>query len=158
MKSELSKHLLGSTGLEITTVGLGARAVGGGGWASTEILDFWRLRRRFTTRSVPMFYPWSLRGSARAHGRMRQAPLCLLNPLNDVDPVAKSLGLDPVEILSQPVPRQAHTGNQLALTEVLVIADVSAASIYKARAARISCKVTTMVIGSSAQGVNPRLI
>jgi aryl-alcohol dehydrogenase-like predicted oxidoreductase len=33
MKSELSKRLLGSTGLEITTVGFGAWAIGGGGWA-----------------------------------------------------------------------------------------------------------------------------
>jgi aryl-alcohol dehydrogenase-like predicted oxidoreductase len=33
MKSELSKRFLGSTELEITTVGFGAWAIGGGGWA-----------------------------------------------------------------------------------------------------------------------------
>jgi aryl-alcohol dehydrogenase-like predicted oxidoreductase len=33
MNPQLSKRLLGSTGLEITTVGFGAWAIGGGGWA-----------------------------------------------------------------------------------------------------------------------------
>ena len=47
---------------------------------------------------------------ARIHGRMRQAPLRLLEPLGNVDPLAKALGLDPCEILSQPTPRPAYTG------------------------------------------------
>jgi hypothetical protein len=32
---------------------------------------------------------------ARVQGRMRQAPLRLLDPLGNVDPLAKALGLDP---------------------------------------------------------------
>jgi PhzF family phenazine biosynthesis protein len=47
---------------------------------------------------------------ARVHGRMRQAPLRLLDPLGNVDPLAKALGLDPCEILSQPTPRPVYTG------------------------------------------------
>ncbi len=45
---------------------------------------------------------------ARVHGRMRQAPLRLLDPLGNVDPLAKALGLDPCEILSQPTPRPVY--------------------------------------------------
>lgn len=47
---------------------------------------------------------------SRIHGRMRQAPLRLFDSLKAVDPLAKALRLDSSEILSQPVPRPAHTG------------------------------------------------
>jgi len=63
----------------------------------------------------------------RVHGRMRQAPLRLLDPLNDVDPLARSLGLDPVEILLQPVPRPAHTGAAHLLVRVVDPATVDKA-------------------------------
>jgi PhzF family phenazine biosynthesis protein len=58
---------------------------------------------------------------------MRQAPLRLLDPLNDVDPLARSLGLDPVEILLQPVPRPAHTGAAHLLVRVVDPATVDKA-------------------------------
>ena len=56
---------------------------------------------------------------ARVHGRMRQAPLRLLDPLGNVDPLAKALGLDPCEILPQPTPRPAYTGATHLLVRVV---------------------------------------
>jgi PhzF family phenazine biosynthesis protein len=56
---------------------------------------------------------------ARVHGRMRQAPLRLLDPLGNVDPLAKALGLDPCEILSQPTPRPVYTGVAHLLVRVV---------------------------------------
>lgn len=55
----------------------------------------------------------------RLHGRMRQAPLRLLDPLGNVDPLAKALGLDPREILSQPTPRPAYTGAAHPLVRIV---------------------------------------
>jgi PhzF family phenazine biosynthesis protein len=46
----------------------------------------------------------------RVHGRMRQVPLRLLEPLSNVNALAKSLGLDPRAIMSHPAPRPAYTG------------------------------------------------
>ena len=46
---------------------------------------------------------------ARVHCRTRQAPLRLLDPLGNVDPLAKAIGLDSCEILSQPTPRAYNT-------------------------------------------------
>jgi PhzF family phenazine biosynthesis protein len=46
----------------------------------------------------------------RVHGRMKQSPLRLLEPLNEVAPLADALGLDPSDILSEPAPRPADTG------------------------------------------------
>lgn len=46
----------------------------------------------------------------RVHGRMRQAPLRLSEPLGDIAPLAAALGLDNGDILVQPKPRPADTG------------------------------------------------
>ncbi|MET3667810.1 PhzF family phenazine biosynthesis protein [Caulobacter sp. 1776] len=46
----------------------------------------------------------------RVHGRMRQAPLRLLEPLARVDLLAQGLGLTPDDILPFPPPRPADTG------------------------------------------------
>jgi PhzF family phenazine biosynthesis protein len=46
----------------------------------------------------------------RVLGRMRQAPLRLSEPLDDVAPLAAALGLDRSDILSEPKPRPADTG------------------------------------------------
>jgi PhzF family phenazine biosynthesis protein len=46
----------------------------------------------------------------RVHGRMRQAPLRLLDPLADVAKLAEALGLTQSDILTEPKPRPAHTG------------------------------------------------
>jgi PhzF family phenazine biosynthesis protein len=56
---------------------------------------------------------------ARVYGRMRQAPLRLLDPLRNVDPLAKALGLDPREILSHPTPRPAYTGASHLLVRIV---------------------------------------
>jgi PhzF family phenazine biosynthesis protein len=46
----------------------------------------------------------------RFHGRMRQAPLRLLPPLEDIAPLAQALGLRVEDVLTTPPPRPAHTG------------------------------------------------
>ncbi|QYA11931.1 PhzF family phenazine biosynthesis protein [Rhizobium sp. AB2/73] len=46
----------------------------------------------------------------RVHGRMRQAPLRLSEPLKDVAALARALGLDDVDLLPEPKPRPADTG------------------------------------------------
>lgn len=46
----------------------------------------------------------------RVSGRMRQAPLRLSEPLDDVMPLAAALGLDQRDVLSEPKPRPADTG------------------------------------------------
>lgn len=46
----------------------------------------------------------------RVHGRMRQAPLRLSEPLEDVAPLAEALGLARDYILPDPKPRPADTG------------------------------------------------
>jgi PhzF family phenazine biosynthesis protein len=48
--------------------------------------------------------------SGRVHGRMRQAALRLLGPLENTGPLAESLGLNPSDILPEPRPRPADTG------------------------------------------------
>jgi PhzF family phenazine biosynthesis protein len=53
------------------------------------------------------------------HGRMRQAPPRLLDPLGNVDPLAKALGLDSREILSQLTPRTADTGAAHLLVRIV---------------------------------------
>lgn len=44
------------------------------------------------------------------HGRMRQTPLHLLQPLGDVAPLARALGLEVPDVLTTPAPRPASTG------------------------------------------------
>ena len=46
----------------------------------------------------------------RVHGRMRQAPLRLSEPLDDLAPLAEALGLEPGDILPDPPVRPADTG------------------------------------------------
>ncbi|MFB9952886.1 PhzF family phenazine biosynthesis protein [Rhizobium puerariae] len=46
----------------------------------------------------------------RVHGRMRQAPLRLSEPLEDIAPLAAALGLGDGDILVEPKPRPADTG------------------------------------------------
>jgi PhzF family phenazine biosynthesis protein len=58
------------------------------------------------------------RVNGRVHGRMRQAPLCLFDPLEDVAPLAQSLGLNESDILSEPKPRPADTGAAHLLVRV----------------------------------------
>lgn len=54
----------------------------------------------------------------RVRGRMRQASLRLLDPLSNVVPLAKALGLDLDEIQSRPTPRPADTGAAHLLVRV----------------------------------------
>jgi PhzF family phenazine biosynthesis protein len=55
----------------------------------------------------------------RVHGRMRQAPLRLLDGLSEVDRLAAALALHPRDILSQPTPRPAYTGAAHLLVRVV---------------------------------------
>lgn len=64
----------------------------------------------------------------RVHGRMRQASLRLFDPLEDVVPLAQSLGLDDDDILSDPKPRPADTGAAHLMVRVL-----NAGTVDKAR-------------------------
>ncbi len=59
------------------------------------------------------------RVNGRVHGRMRQAPLRLLIPLEDVASLAQSLGLEDSDILSEPKPRPADTGATHLMVRVL---------------------------------------
>jgi len=66
--------------------------------------------------------------NGRVHGRMRQAPLRLFDPLEEVAPLAQSLGLDARDILSEPKPRTADTGAAHLMVRVL-----NAGTVDKAR-------------------------
>jgi PhzF family phenazine biosynthesis protein len=66
--------------------------------------------------------------NGRVHGRMRQAPLRLFDPLENVAPLAQSLGLDDSDILSEPKPRPADTGAAHLMVRVL-----NAGTVDKAR-------------------------
>ena len=55
----------------------------------------------------------------RVHGRMRQVPLRLLDPVASVEPLAKALGLDLSDIMSQPAPRPGYTGAVHLLVRLL---------------------------------------
>ena len=59
------------------------------------------------------------RVGGRVHGRMRQAPLRLFDPLEDVAALAQSLGLEDGDILSEPKPRTADTGATHLMVRVL---------------------------------------
>jgi PhzF family phenazine biosynthesis protein len=66
--------------------------------------------------------------NGRVHGRMRQAPLRLFDPLEEVAPLAQSLGLDESDILPEPKPRAADTGAAHLMVRVL-----NAGTVDKAR-------------------------
>jgi PhzF family phenazine biosynthesis protein len=57
--------------------------------------------------------------NGRVYGRMRQSPLRLFDPLEDVAPLAQSLGLNDSDILSEPKPRAAYTGAAHLMVRVL---------------------------------------
>jgi PhzF family phenazine biosynthesis protein len=59
------------------------------------------------------------RVNSRVRGRMRQAPLRLFDPLEEVGPLAQSLGLDNSDILLEPKPRPADTGAAYLMVRVL---------------------------------------
>jgi PhzF family phenazine biosynthesis protein len=58
------------------------------------------------------------RNAGRIYGRMRQAPLRLLPPLNNIGPLAAALGLHVADIMTTPAPRPAHTGATHLLVRV----------------------------------------
>lgn len=64
----------------------------------------------------------------RVHARMRQAPLRLLEPLNDTGPLAQALGLDPDEIRPDPPTRPADTGAAHMMVRVRDAGSVDKAS------------------------------
>jgi PhzF family phenazine biosynthesis protein len=66
--------------------------------------------------------------NGRVYGRMRQSPLRLFDPLEEVAPLAQSLRLDESDILSEPKPRTAYTGAAHLMVRVL-----NAGTVDKAR-------------------------
>ena len=68
------------------------------------------------------------RVDGRVHGRMRQSPLRLFDPLEDVALLVQSLGLDGSDILLEPLPRPADTGATHLMVRVQ-----SAVGVDKAR-------------------------
>jgi PhzF family phenazine biosynthesis protein len=58
------------------------------------------------------------RVAGRIHGRMRQAPLRLLPPMTNIEPLAAALGLRTDDIQTNPPPRPAHTGATHLLVRV----------------------------------------
>ena len=68
------------------------------------------------------------KANGRVFGRMRQSPLRLFDALEEVAPVAQSLGLADSEILSEPKPRAAYTGAAHLMVRVL-----NAGTVDKAR-------------------------
>jgi PhzF family phenazine biosynthesis protein len=83
--------------------------------------------------------------NGRVHGRMRQAPLRLFDPLEEVGPLAQSLGLDDSDILSEPKPRPAHTGAAHLMVRVL-----NAGTVDKARPQ--ADRLLAVLKGTQAEG------
>jgi PhzF family phenazine biosynthesis protein len=76
--------------------------------------------RTFQQEIGPNVWPIELETiGGRSHGRMRQAPLRLLEALEDVGPLAAALGLDPSHILIEPKPCPADTGAAHLMVRVL---------------------------------------
>jgi PhzF family phenazine biosynthesis protein len=69
----------------------------------------------------------SLKGRGALHGRMRQAALRLLDPLENTVPLVKALRLDSSDILSKPKPRPADTGAAHLMVRIRNAATVDAA-------------------------------
>ena len=81
----------------------------------------------------------------RVHGRMRQAPLRLFTPLEDVTPLAEALALKPGDILTDPEPRAADTGAAHLMVRVLDAETVD-------RARPDAGRLLAVLSGASAEG------
>lgn len=68
------------------------------------------------------------RSDGRIYGRMRQAPLHLLQPLGEVTPLARALRFEVTDILANPAPRPASTGATHLLVRVRDAATVDRAA------------------------------
>jgi PhzF family phenazine biosynthesis protein len=92
--------------------GAGHNALGAWLWlAETGKLHALDAPRRFQQEIGKDVLPIVIeRTHGRIHGRMRQAPLRLLPPLEDMAALAQALGLQVSDILTTPAPRPAHTG------------------------------------------------
>ena len=79
----------------------------------------------------------------RVHGRMRQSPLRLSAPLDDVAPLAAALGLERDDILVQPRPRPADTG-----AAHLIVRLQDAATVDRARPDAVKLLAVLKQIGA----------
>lgn len=92
--------------------GAGHNALGAWLWLGEHgVLGSLTAGRTFQQEIGPDILPIELVSiDGRIHGRMRQAPLSLSEPLEDIAPLAAALGLDEGDILVEPKPRPADTG------------------------------------------------
>lgn len=110
--------------------GAGHNALGAWLWlAEHGDLGSLAVSRSFNQEIGPDLLPIELETiGGRVYGRMRQAPLRLSEPLDEVGPLAEALGLDQNDILCEPKPRPAYTGAAHLLVRVL-----NAGTVDKAR-------------------------
>ena len=108
-----------ASGVEVS--GAGHNALGAWLWLGEQgDLGPLEIPQTFTQELGPDVLPIEIeKVNGRVHGRMRQSPLRLFNPLEDVVSLAQSLGLDYGDILSEPKPRPADTGAAHLMVRVL---------------------------------------
>ena len=101
--------------------GAGHNALGAWLWLGEEgALGSLEIRRPFTQEIGRDVLPIEIeKVDGRVHGRMRQAPLRLFDPLEDVAALVRALGLDDGDILPEPKPRPADTGAAHLMVRVL---------------------------------------
>jgi predicted PhzF superfamily epimerase YddE/YHI9 len=106
-----------ATGAEV--FGAGHNALGAWLWLGEHgDLGSREVPRAFTQEIGQDVLPFE-RVNGRVRGRMRQAPFRPFDPLEDVGPLAQSLGLDDSDILLEPKPRPADTGAAHLMVRVL---------------------------------------
>lgn len=113
MKSRRADHKLRSftaSGAEV--FGAGHNALGAWLWmGELGLLGPLDVPKTFQQEIGDDVLPITLaRTDGRIHGRMRQAPLRLSEPLADTGHLARALGLGPRDIVPLPAPRAADTG------------------------------------------------
>jgi PhzF family phenazine biosynthesis protein len=108
-----------ASGVEVS--GAGHNALGAWLWLGEQgDLGPLEIPQTFTQELGPDVLPIEIeKVNGRVHGRMRQAPLRLLIPVEDVAPLAQSLGLEVSDIVSEPKPRPADTGATHLMVRVL---------------------------------------
>ena len=127
-RADLRLRSFTASGAEV--FGAGHNALGAWLWLAEQgDLGPLEIPRTFTQEIGRDLLPIEMaKVDGRVHGRMRQAPLRLFEPLGDTGSLAQSLGLDYSDILLQPKPRPADTGAAHLMVRVL-----NAETVDKAR-------------------------
>lgn len=124
------RRLRSFTAIGVEVSGAGHNALGAWLWLG-ENGDLGALStpRIFRQELGPDVLPIELsRIDGRVHGRMRQTPLRLLNPVADVGPLAQALRLPSSDIRPEPATRPADTGASHLMVRVASSSVVDAAS------------------------------